>query len=355
MKITNLQNCNTAAECVFLLSRQYSSMQTVPDSADKIVEGLQENYGIPTQALSECIEPVRKVETHILENLNASQEDLDFLFGDCTPYVGGIGWALYFLELEDIDLAGLSEEALTRELRHLMRITLDTEMEHMSTVKTLGELMGFLDTTSCSTHLKWCCMKIWDNPVHYQKIFREILERAETLFREAMEEVQEEVDLQIREALQAHPEALLEKLGIQEERANIILSPSLLAFNDAGLNWDPARPEDPAYMFVGILYQRIADLVNRYNNNSEYLSSTLKTIADKRRLEILMALKEHPYYGHELADMLSISACTVSHHMNYLLTDGFVKVKKQGTRISYSLEEEALRTFLQSLNNALLK
>lgn len=357
MKITFLERCDAAADCVFLLSRQYSSVQTVPDSVDKILEGLQENYGIPVQTLSGSVEPVRIVESHILENLQVPREELEFYFGDCTPYVGGLGWAFYFLEKEEIDLQLLEGESLTQELRHMLCIALDANMDQLEQVWDFNDLMTFLDTTSCSTHLKWCCMKVWGNPVHHQQKFRRILNRAVTLFQEAMEfkTVRETVAAQIQEVLQAHPEEILAKWGIQEEKGETILSPALLAFNGAGRNWDPTRPEAPTYMFVGVLYLKIAGLVSRYNNNSEYLSSTLKTIADKRRLEILMALKERPHYGHELAELLSISACTVSHHMNYLLTDGFVKVEKQGTRISYSLADDTLRTFLQSLNNALLK
>ena len=74
MKITFLEQCDAAADCVFLLSRQYSSVQTVPDSVDKILEGLQENYGNPVQTLSKSVEPVRIVESHILENLQTPRE-----------------------------------------------------------------------------------------------------------------------------------------------------------------------------------------------------------------------------------------------------------------------------------------
>lgn len=354
-KITYLKQLEPAIECILLLSRQYSLVQAVPAGVDQILVSMQESYGIPVEALSERLMPVRILESHILDRLQVQQEELTFYFGDGTPYMGGLAWAFYFLERERVCLQELEGDTLLRELRRLICLALDDTPEGLDQVRDLSDFLEFLDNTSCSLHLKWCCSKVWSAPGRYQRRFREILDQAEALFQEAMalDGIRVESEKHIEDLFQGHPENALESASAAQDRDQVYVRPSLVAFNGAIRLWDPTRPEAPVYLFVGVLQQAIADLVKRYGNNSENLLSTLKSISDKRRFEILQALKEGPWYGFELAKRLSISPCVVSHHMNYLLNDRLVRVEKQGTKISYSLNEGEIQRFVQNLSDAL--
>lgn len=354
-KITYVTQFDLAMESILLLSRRYSIVQRVPNSVETILENMQESYGIPVQELSEQLTPVRAVEAHILNGLQVPEDELTFYFGDGTPYMGGLAWAFYFLEKENVSLQSLEGESLLRELRHLVCLALDDTVEGLDRVVDLKDFIEFLDTTTCSLHLKWCCTKVWGSPVQYQQRFHEILNQAMDLFQEVVsfDAVQKETSAQIESLFRGVPLDGLEPVNPAEERAEVILRPSLIAFNGAMRLWDPARPADPAYLFVGVLQRQIADLVRRYGNNSENLLSALRTISDKRRFEILQALKERPWYGFELAKRLSTSPCVVSHHMNYLLHDRLVRQEKQGTKICYSLASDELNRFLQNLTNAL--
>ena len=53
--------------------------------------------------------------------------------------------------------------------------------------------------------------------------------------------------------------------------------------------------------------------------------------------------------GQELADLLSLSPATISHHMSSLIGAGFVSVDRKGTKTSYSLHRQNLDDFMRNL------
>ncbi len=68
----------------------------------------------------------------------------------------------------------------------------------------------------------------------------------------------------------------------------------------------------------------------------------LKTIADVTRLRILGLLAQRPRTGRELAQELSLTAATVSHHMGRLADVGIATVTPEGTARRYALNAALL-------------
>src|SRR5215212_7441142 len=73
------------------------------------------------------------------------------------------------------------------------------------------------------------------------------------------------------------------------------------------------------------------------------LSLLFKALADPARLRILGLLAERPHAGHELADRLSLSPPTISHHMRRLVAARLVDVEPEAQSRVYSLRAEAIR------------
>ena len=69
----------------------------------------------------------------------------------------------------------------------------------------------------------------------------------------------------------------------------------------------------------------------------EKLSLLFKALSDPARLRILGLLAEHPLAGHELAERLSLTPPTVSHHMRRLTAAGLVDVAPESQSRIYSL------------------
>jgi DNA-binding transcriptional ArsR family regulator len=74
----------------------------------------------------------------------------------------------------------------------------------------------------------------------------------------------------------------------------------------------------------------------------------LKVIADETRLRILGLLSERVHTGKELADRLSLTAPTVSHHIRKLTDAGIVTSTADAQRHNYALNTELLRDVRKS-------
>jgi hypothetical protein len=75
----------------------------------------------------------------------------------------------------------------------------------------------------------------------------------------------------------------------------------------------------------------------------EDLSLLFKALADPARLRILGLLAERPLAGHELADRLSLTPPTISHHMRRLVAARLVHVEPDAQSRIYSLRGDAIR------------
>ena len=75
----------------------------------------------------------------------------------------------------------------------------------------------------------------------------------------------------------------------------------------------------------------------------EDLSLLFKALADPARLRILGVLAERPHAGHELADRLTLTPPTISHHMRRLVAARLVDVEPDAQYRIYSLRTDAIR------------
>lgn len=89
-------------------------------------------------------------------------------------------------------------------------------------------------------------------------------------------------------------------------------------------------------------------------DSREHLLLRLKALADNSKLQILASLKLSPKYNLEIAEHLGLSAATVSHHMNVLLTCGMVSIDKQNGKVYYHLDTANLELLIKELERYLL-
>src|SRR5829696_8869214 len=75
----------------------------------------------------------------------------------------------------------------------------------------------------------------------------------------------------------------------------------------------------------------------------EDLSLLFKALADPARLRILGLLAERAHAGHEIADRLSLTPPTISHHMRRLVAARLVDVAPEAQSRIYSLRTDAIR------------
>jgi len=83
--------------------------------------------------------------------------------------------------------------------------------------------------------------------------------------------------------------------------------------------------------------------------HSEELLDFFKALADANRLKIIGLLAQQPYTGEQLAEMLGLSASTVSHHLSMLAHVELVSARSEQYYNVYSLNVGALQSMAQRL------
>ena len=79
----------------------------------------------------------------------------------------------------------------------------------------------------------------------------------------------------------------------------------------------------------------------------------LTALADPMRQDLVQLLARAELNVGEIAERVTLSRPTVSHHLNILRRAGLVRVRKQGREMYYRLNKEPIVATLQGLLNSL--
>lgn len=152
---------------------------------------------------------------------------------------------------------------------------------------------------------------------------------------------------QAMDALQAQPDlhAYLEKeIGVTIPRdLEIDVYPCALLL---GASFTLDGPPGALRIAWGIDYLESRRLRQMAKTRTADCGEALRVLSEKTKFEILLALREAPRYGSEVAELLGLRPATVSHHMGELLRHGLVTVQPRQNRVYYTLHRERLKEVL---------
>ncbi len=213
--------------------------------------------------------------------------------------------------------------------------------------QTLSDIVAFWDCTALSEATKWKLMKIMQSPgahlarlmelvknnrIAFDKAYNEIkgpLKRLISLYQKMVDGRQDELFCNLADSL-PQPCSVYPSLALA--LSQLVVSGSCY------------------YGLLTPFLPRSADTPFETEN----LLLCLKALSDNSKLAVMRSLKHSPKYNMEIAQELGLTAATMSHHLGVLLTCGFVGVTKQGNRIYYHLQADAIRKFLNALEQTLL-
>lgn len=191
-----------------------------------------------------------------------------------------------------------------------------------------------------------------------------LLDRAEAVIRETAHLLEPYAGRVLQEwnAL-ADDDAFLDRLakhGLRLDCRSVDVYPLVFQFTSISvhsnvLSADYFHEEERAAISYGVLVDDINLSELSLRDRLESVSGVLHALDDKKRLQILSALRESPLYGQELANVTELSPATVSHHMNELAGSGLVTIEKQGVKLLYHLNETRLKEFTSLLEKSLLR
>jgi DNA-binding transcriptional ArsR family regulator len=100
--------------------------------------------------------------------------------------------------------------------------------------------------------------------------------------------------------------------------------------------------QDSGNAYIGLFVNAVYQIMKKPQNIRGTLLPALKALSDGSKFDILLSLMTSPKYNLELAEALNLTAATVSHHMNVLLTYPLVSVEKREGRVYYTLSKDTI-------------
>lgn len=108
-------------------------------------------------------------------------------------------------------------------------------------------------------------------------------------------------------------------LSLKESDYDFTIYPSIIGFNEASIFLYEKEEQKNVSIHLGVFY---LDKQNQSTSAAQIgdrtLVSKLKAVGDNTRLRIIHLLAQRPMYLQEIANALSLTPATVSHHMNVL-------------------------------------
>lgn len=106
------------------------------------------------------------------------------------------------------------------------------------------------------------------------------------------------------------------------------------------------------YMHKGVLFGESIN-IRLKNLDKSQVTTLLKLLSDKSKLDILIYIKDKKAYGQELASHFNLTTATISHHMSTLHQAGLINLERDTNRVYYSLNKEKLLRFLDDVKELL--
>ncbi len=215
--------------------------------------------------------------------------------------------------------------------------------------------MDYIDMhTAMNAEEKYNALRLLSSMEYYQAIYDEkiratvdVLKALRPTFDSLLKKLHRALERQMQEGHQ-----LFEDLGLRIDGENdYILYPSLERLNSISMH---GIDDDKAiHVFVGCGVFPMQQISHRNEVRQNQFAEFLKTLADPTKMDILRLLKERTYYSSELARTLGLTGATISYHMAALLSVDLLFLNKQGNRLYYERNEEALTQYLQQLEKLL--
>lgn len=312
-----------------------------------------ETYGIPERELLPLVRPLAAAEEYMLEHLTADRDALQFLF---TPMAGNtcLAWSLVWDYIQAggepvYKYTGHTEQQRMLDVAAIAVQYQEGTLSVPERLDSVDQFIDFMDRSGIPAADKWRFLTLFAHLEFYEQTACRIAAEAAALLQKCMDNAEtHELLAQCVEKTRENAPRLAEALP--QLRQDITFIPCMMPFNSLRLITNETR----ITAIVGVFYWTILRLTEKYAANDEHLLGCFKTLGDKSRLDMLKLLKEQERSGQELARELGISQGTVSHHLNVLVRDEFIRINKDGSRLRCSLNQAAIENMIDDIRRLLL-
>lgn len=262
----------------------------------------------------------------------ASGGDFNFFFGDEDPeflYLCQIVCANH-LEWFENDLQDITEDTITLAFTNEL-----SEGKESTNILSTEQLIELLQSTRYSSNVCWKLMLLLQEPKKKILFLNGLIKQNIPSYNQAIIAVQKSLNKLLSDFSSGN--YLSQKIADNVPIIPTLIYPAIeLIDNDAA--------------YIGLFAKDIYKLIDKSRNTQKAILPMLKAMSDKSKFDILHSLLIAPKYNLELAEELDLTAATVSHHMNVLLTNKLVDIEKKEGRVYYTLSKKTLSDLIEQIS-----
>lgn len=115
-----------------------------------------------------------------------------------------------------------------------------------------------------------------------------------------------------------------------------------------GMEHEPGRYREYSYMYIGCCISA-SSLRKEHSTALDEISTILRGLSERKRLEALGQLAKKRLYGLELAEVLNMDRGNLSRLLAVLHEQGFLRQEKENQRTYYQADREAMQNFFDHI------
>lgn len=217
------------------------------------------------------------------------------------------------------------------------------EDETVEVKPSLSETIELLKSVGLSPNMCWKLMLLLQEPKKQIEHLTYIVKQNIPAYEHAILSVEKP----LKRLLEEFSKSQYKLTSIlKQENQEIVITPTLIYPAVEILGTDR---NGYSYRYVGLFTKEIYKMMDNLKISRNNLIPILKILSDSSKFDILVSLKISPKYNMELAEQLGLTAATISHHMNVLLTHDFVSVEKRDGRVYYTLVKDTIENIISEL------
>ncbi len=334
-------NCYTAKENQFEIIHNYEKFGMTSEEMQAYIQPIQDFCRQLKIQFSVILEEFPKIKS-LLKLTEKEQQE------------GSLLWMFHrnLLRIEQETVDFTKEDLAFFEMLNKDEYS-ETISEEKLYIKDVTELINFLDTQNLEDAYKMRVISIYmerkeisNQLVKLRELTNEIVKKPYSL----VQSIVEEEIIRMREP-DYLDEILKESIRLHIEHGKkIVLIPSISQYNALGME----SFNGIYYLHVGIYLVELIKRSNENRFNDAQLEADLKAISDTTRLKILHMLSMKRMYIQEMAENLKLTPATVSHHINILLSAGYVLLTvdaSKSKKVYYELNQGKLEGLSKSILN----
>lgn len=299
--------------------------------------------------LSPLVEPLIAIEEEVFSDFSVSENDFRLYFSEKNTSFSSLSDSIAVLFM-NIERCQHEMDENEKRLAFASYVLPDFPYVKGADAPDEGQFFRLLKASSAEASCKWDCLEIYSNLTEHMARFRELL-------------------APVIQILKTHEKTLLGLIGscrpedpyylkdssfIRNINAKELqMDFSVFGFNSVAFYLLDSDP-DVGYLHYGLYVDTIIRKNDETSAAELAAADKWKSLSDKNRIKILRLLKEREMFGQELKEALELSNATISHHMNALVVENFVTLRKEGNKVIYSLNRSGIEETLKEMKELLL-